>query len=53
VRGDDPDDGVADLAVRQKSQPGLSLARIRVVRHSQVSAEHIDAGLPVLLPVIG
>jgi hypothetical protein len=54
VRGDDPNDGVTHLPVRQISGP-LSrisiVARVRVVGQAQVAAENIDAGLPVLFPV--
>ena len=55
VRGDDPDDGVADFAAGPEGKPlrlGSLLARIRLVRHAQIAAQHVDAGLPVLGPVI-
>ena len=55
VRGDDPDDGVADFAAGLEGKPlrrGSILARVGLVWHAQVGAQHIDAGLPVLLPVI-
>ena len=56
VGADEPDDGVAHLPVRPVSGPfgwGGVLARVRVVGQAQVGAQHVDAGLPVLLPVIG
>src|SRR5215472_2902134 len=56
VRGDDPDDGVADFAVGLEGKPfwlGSILARIGLVWHAQIGAQHVDAGLPVFLPVIG
>ena len=55
VRGDDPDDGVADFAAGPEGKPlrpGSILARIGLVWHAQIGAQHVDAGLPVLLPVI-
>ena len=55
VCGDDPDDGVADFAdgLEGKSlRLGSVLAGIRLVWHAQIGAQHIDAGLPVFLPVI-
>ena len=55
VRGDDPDDSVADFAVGLEGKSlrlGSVLARIGLVGHAQIGAQHIDAGLPVLLPVI-
>ena len=56
VRGDDPDDGVADFAAGPEGKPlrlGSILARVGLVGHAQIGAQHIDAGLPVLRPVIG
>jgi hypothetical protein len=53
--GDDPDDGVSDFAVRLESKPlrlGTILARIGLVRHAQIGAQDIDAGLSVLFPII-
>ena len=55
VRGDDPDDGVADFAAGPEGKPlrpGSLVARIGLVGHAQIAAQHIDAGLPVLRPVI-
>ena len=55
VRGDDPDDGVADFAAGPEGKPlrlGSILARIGLVWHAQIGAQHIDARLPVLGPVI-
>ena len=55
VRGDDPDDGVADFAAGPEGKPlrpGSLVARIGLVWHAQIGAQHIDAGLPVLGPVI-
>ena len=55
VRGDDPDDGVADFAdgLEGKSfRLGSVLAGIGLVWHARVGAQHIDAGLPVFPPVI-
>ena len=55
VRGDDPDDRVADFAdgLEGKSlRLGSVLARIGLVWHAQIGAQHVDAGLPVFLPVI-
>ena len=55
VRGDDPDDGVTDFAVglEDKSFRLRSImARIGHVRHTQIGAQHIDAGLAVFKPVI-
>ena len=38
---------------RKASRSGGSLvARVGLVRHAQIGAQHIDAGLPVLGPVI-
>ena len=55
VSGDDPDDGVADFPGGLEGKPlrlGSILAGVGLIRHPQVSAQHVDAGLPVLLPVI-
>ena len=55
VRGDDPDDSVADFADGLEGKPlrpGGVLARIGLIWHAQIGAQHIDAGLPVFLPVI-
>jgi len=55
VGGDDPDDGVADVAAGLEGQPLLQrgiLAGVWFVGHAQIAAEHIDAGLPILLPII-
>ena len=53
---DEPDDGVAHLPVRPVSESasvrGGLVARVRIVGQAQVGAQHIDAGLPVVLPVI-
>ena len=53
---DEPDDGVAHLPVRPVGGPlrrfGV-VAWVGVIGQSQVGAENIDAGLPVLRPVIG
>jgi hypothetical protein len=54
VRGDDPDHGVADFPAGPEGKPlrrASILPRIGLVRHAQVAAENIDAGLPVLRPV--
>jgi hypothetical protein len=51
----EPDDGVAHLSVRPASGPrsrGSVVARVRIIGQAQVGAQNIDAGLPVLLPVI-
>ena len=56
VGGDDPDDGVAHLAAGAEGQPlrrRCPLARVGLVGHAQVGAQHVDAGLPVRPPVIG
>src|SRR3954470_20739117 len=42
----DPEHRVANLAFR-------SVLRNGVIRHAQVGTEHVHAGLPLLLPVIG
>jgi len=55
MRGDDPDDGVADLAAGPEGQPllhGGIIAGLRFIRHAQVAAQHLDTHLPVVLPVI-
>lgn len=55
VRGDDPDDGVPDFAASPEGKPlraGSLLARIGLIRHAQITAQHVNAGLPVLFPVI-
>ena len=55
MRGDDPDHGVADFAAGPEGKPlwlGSILARIGLVWHAQIAAQHIDAGLSVLGPVI-
>ena len=53
VRGYDLDDSVADLPVRQETQPRLPISRIQSVRHSQVTAQYINTGLAAVFPVIG
>ncbi len=56
ARGDDADDRVADFADSLEGKPlrlGSVLAGIRPVRHAKIGAQHIDAGLPIFLPVIG
>jgi len=56
VIGDDPDDGVADFAVGLEGKTLLLrsiMARVRLIGHAQIGTQHVDAGLPVLLPVIG
>ena len=53
--GDDPDDGMADLAAGLEGQPLLHrsiIAGHRFIGHTQVGAQHVDARLPVVLPVI-
>jgi hypothetical protein len=40
-------------AVISPVRSGSLFARVRLVRHAQIAAQHVDAGLPVLLPVIG
>jgi len=55
VRGDDPDDDVADLSagpVRGPFSRGSLVARVRIVGQAQVGTEHVNARLPVLGPVI-
>jgi hypothetical protein len=55
VRSNDANNRVADLAESLEGEPlspGSIRAGIGLVRHPQVGAQHIDAGLPVLLPVI-
>jgi len=55
MRSDDPDDSVADLAAGLEGKPHRLrslIARVSLVGHPQVAAQHIDTGLPVLLPVI-
>jgi len=55
VRGDDPDDGVADFAdgLEGKSlRLGSVPAEIGLVWHPQIGAQYVDAGLTVLLLVI-
>jgi len=55
MSADNPDDRMADLLIGTELQPALrrrTLARIGLVRHPHVGAQHVDAGLPVLLPVI-
>jgi hypothetical protein len=55
MRGDNPNDRMADLADSIKGTPlrlASVLARIQLVWHAQISAEHVDTGLPVFLPVI-
>lgn len=45
-----------DLATGPEGTPLLPesrFARIGLVGHAQIAAQHIDASLPVLLPVIG
>ena len=45
-------DGVADLAAGPEGKPlrhGRLLARLGLIRHAQVGAQHIDEGLPVRL----
>jgi len=53
---DEPDDRVAHFPIRSVSSlfgwVGI-LARVWIVGQAQIGAQHIDAGLPVLLPVIG
>ena len=52
---DEPDDGVAYLPVGPVSGPyvrGGVVAGVGVIGQAQVGAQNIDAGLPVLLPVI-
>jgi hypothetical protein len=47
--------GVADFAVGAEGKPlrpGSILARVGLVWQAQVGAQHIDAGLPVLGPVV-
>ena len=55
MRGDDPDDGMAHFPVRPVSGPvsrdGI-LARLQSIGQAQITAQHINAGLPVLGPVI-
>jgi hypothetical protein len=56
VRGDDPDDGVADFAVSLEGTPVPQwnlFTRIRLIWDAQIAAQHINAGLPILRPVIG
>ena len=56
VGADEPDDGVAHFPVRPVSGPFgrvSVVARVRIVGQAQVGAQNVDAGLPVLLPVIG
>jgi hypothetical protein len=56
MRGDDPDDGVANLAATAERESFLSRGVVRwfgFVGHPQVGAQNVDAGLAVLLPVIG
>ena len=46
---------MADFAAGPEGKPlwlGSILARIGLVWHAQIAAQHIDAGLPVLGPVI-
>jgi hypothetical protein len=53
---DEPDDGEADFAAGPECKPlrlRSVIARIRFVGQAQVGAENVDAGLPVLLPVVG
>jgi hypothetical protein len=55
VRGNDPDDGVADFADGLKGKSlrlGSVLAGLGLVWHAQIDTQHIDAGPPVFLPVI-
>ena len=55
MRGDDPDDGVPDFAAGPEGKPlraGSLLARIGLIRHAQITAQDVNAGLPVLFPVI-
>jgi hypothetical protein len=55
VSADKPDDGVAHLPVRPVGGPlrrSSVLARVGVVRQAQAGAQDIDAGLPVLLPIV-
>jgi len=54
MRAEETDDGVAHLPVGPVSGPfcqGAIVARVWVV--GQASAEDVDAGLPVFLPVVG
>src|SRR5262249_17986738 len=56
VRGNDPDYGVTDLADGLKGKSlrlGSVLTRIGFIWHAQIGAKHVDAGLPVFLPVVG
>ena len=56
MRGDEADDGVAHLPVRAVSGPvrrGGAVTRVGVIGQSQVGAQDINAGLPVLGPVVG
>jgi hypothetical protein len=56
VGADEPDDRVAHFPVRLVSGPFgrvSVVARARIVGQTQVGAQHVDAGLPVLLPVVG
>jgi hypothetical protein len=45
----------ADTAGKRasRSAAGAPLARVGLVGHAQVGAQHVDAGLPVRPPVIG
>jgi hypothetical protein len=55
VRGDDPDDRVAHFAdgLKSKSLRRRSvLSRVGLVRHAQIATQDINAGLPVLCPVV-
>jgi hypothetical protein len=47
--------GILPLPAGPEGKPlasGGILSRIRLVRHAQITAQHINAGLPVLRPVI-
>jgi hypothetical protein len=51
----DPDDGVPDFAAGRKGKSlrlGSLFTWVRLLWHAQVGTQHIDAGLPVLLPVV-
>jgi hypothetical protein len=53
--GDDMHYGVADFAAGLEGKLfscGNAFAGIRLIRHPRISTQHIDAGLPVGLPVI-
>lgn len=56
MRGDNTDHSVTDFAACLEGKPFRGedvLSGIRLIRHPQVRAQYIDAGLPVFLLVVG